>query len=164
MIKELFVLKIKILPIIVIIILLMTGCNKEEYSIKNNITLNDEEHVHLLLKKMESADQIIKELDLLLAEFQQTDELVEALEMMETAKSEIQTIFSKLHSIPEYEDKELKKSHVKFKDNLGKYYKGLELQLKSVENNDAKTMKKGYIMVEEAKWELNNLMDLFNKS
>lgn len=102
-------------------------------------------HAHIL-----DVNQLIEELDLLIAELQKNDELLEAIEIMETASDEANSILAKIKLI-NTNNNSLTNYISQYEEALLSYITGLNMQIEGIENLDSKKSTEGFRQTENAK-------------
>lgn len=140
------------LGIIFFIILFMIGCSNQ------NLSNTDKALVEKFHEQMQDVNQLIDELDLLLVEFQRNDELAEAIEMMETAKSEANKIVGDLQTF-KTENNSLKEYRKRYEAALIQYTTGLQLQIDGMKNWDGQKTTEGFQQTEQAKNDLKQYFE-----
>lgn len=110
---------------------------------------------------MLKVNQLIEELDLLLIEFQKSDELAEAIEMMETANSEANKVVEAIKAI-KFENNRLTEYRIRYEAALIQYTGGLQLQIDGMKNWDGQKTTEGYKQTELAKHDLNQYYEEIN--
>ncbi len=152
-------------------LILLLGCNQQTSSTEipvnkadsnHRIEINtaaDKEIAESLFKQILEINQLIEELDLLITELQKTDELPEAIEMMETATSEAQKILKDLKAL-QTKNKSLTEFKDLYEEALNEYANGLKLQIDGMANWDGQKTTVGFKQTELAK---NNLKQYHEK-
>lgn len=118
----------------------------------------DETLVELFLQKIEKANQLIEELNLLIEQFEKTDEFQEAIEMMDTARKEAQKIAEELSAI-HFQTEKMMTYKASFEKELLNYANGLEMQIDGIENWDSKKITDGFKQTELAKTAITKLIE-----
>ncbi|KEF40346.1 hypothetical protein M670_00372 [Schinkia azotoformans MEV2011] len=151
--------------------MLLLGCNQQTSSTEmpvsnadsnHRIEINtaaDKEIAESLFKQILEVNQLIEELDLLIIKLQKTDELPEAIEMMETATSEAKKILKDLKTL-QTENKSLTEFKGMYEESLNEYTNGLKLQIDGMKNWDGQKITEGFKQTELAK---NNLKQYHEK-
>lgn len=134
----------------------LLGCNNQ------NLSTTDKALVENLQVQMQSVNKLIKELDLLLIEFQKNDELPEAIEMMETASGEANKILGTLQTL-KIQNNSLAEYTNKYEAALAHYTSGLKLQMDGMKNWDGQKTTEGYKQTEQAKDELRKYYEEINR-
>lgn len=160
--------KYNLLVLIPIILLLLSACNQSidssniETLKKEMEALSEQEkkEAQPILNQLKIANQISKELEALLIEFQKSDELLEAINMMKIASNELTTVLNTIKDI-QTSKPALHSYKVKTEKELMNYIEGLQLQLDGMETMDGEKIKAGFKQVERAKAALIKLEELF---
>lgn len=140
------------LGVIFLIFIFLIGCSNQ------NLSNTDKALVEKLHEKMQDVNQLIAELDLLIIEFQKNDELAEAIEMMETAKSEANKIVGALQTL-KTENNSLTEYRKRYEAALIQYTGGLQLQIDGMKNWDGQKTTKGFQQTEQAKKDLKQYFE-----
>ncbi|HHW38538.1 MAG TPA: hypothetical protein GXX18_15100 [Bacillales bacterium] len=138
-----------------LIIIFLLGCNHQTLSNLDKVSVNN------LHQQMLKVNQLIEELDLLLIEFQKSDELAEAIEMMETANSEANKVVEAIKAI-KFENNRLTEYRIRYEAALIQYTGGLQLQIDGMKNWDGQKTTEGYKQTELAKHDLNQYYEEIN--
>ncbi len=124
---------------------------------------NDQELFTSLIKQIKLSNQVAKELDFLLKEYETTDAFDGAMEAMIIAYEENLKLLRETQTTFDPKDQTLVKLKNEYKQILSQYTDGLRLQLSGIENGDAKKFQEGYGFTTESKENLFQLIKVINK-
>lgn len=113
-------------------------------SVRASSSPNDQDFIHKMQPFMESAHELIKELELGLQEAQAHDELGEVREMMDETHHDLLYIWNKVNNDLQPDHPELKKFQAKFVYVVGQYRLGLSTELEGMDSGDPAKLKQGY--------------------
>ncbi|HHY73553.1 MAG TPA: hypothetical protein GX497_10065 [Bacillus bacterium] len=144
-------------------LLLCFGCsqaNTTSNMAAKDLPTENQELANSFYKQMQIVNQLMEELDLIIVELQKTDELEEAIEILETAKNEVKEIVVLLETIRP-ENNRLAKFISSYKKELLHYVEGLRLQIAGMETWDSEKTTEGYKRTEIAKKNLKQYNNQF---
>jgi hypothetical protein len=157
---------------LLLVFMLLTGCNvnvsEDEHSLPSfdfttfdvsESTEADQKFYSALQKLIPLSTQVVKELDLLLAAYQQGDELAEAEEAMNIAKREMTAIWNQVHNDYHPEHETLRAMQRSYEDLLMSYIQGLGTELQGIEEGNFDKLKQGFQQSEKSKAALYKFSD-----
>lgn len=125
----------------------------QQVVIMDNLSVSEKKLAKSILSQILNVNQLIEELDLLLVELQKTDELQEAVEIMETAHGEAIKIAGELNKV-QIKNGSLADFKAMYEEELLDYANGLKLQIEGMETWDGQKTTQGYKLTEIAKKQL----------
>ena len=159
--------------------MLLTGCNSNLSEDAKDLPSFDLTTVNIsessgadrafyaaMQKLVPLSTQVIKELDLLLADYQQGDELAEAEEAMNIAKRELTMIWNQIHNDYEPEHETLRAIQKSYEILLMNYIQGLGTELQGFEEGNFEKLKQGFEQSEDSKaalYKFSNEIKSFTK-
>ncbi|WP_078544314.1 hypothetical protein [Litchfieldia alkalitelluris] len=107
------------------------------------------------------SNQVVKELDFLLSEYQKTDALEGAVDAMHIAYEEVVPLLRDIQTRFDPKDQNLLRLKEDYKQIMTQYIDGLIMLLHSFENGETENYREGLSLTMKSKAELSNLAEVF---